>query len=175
MKYLKVVSLDNLWGFCGKTGLSLILHVCFLSIRRSRHFTANVTQASVFWEFSCPSCYFSNWRFSSINVTIFVNSTAWKVSVFGIFLARIFSHLDWIRRDIPYLSAFSPNAAKYGPEKLWMRTLFTQCSSAKITASIWKKAILKIIRITKLSKLDFTHIELLLYKFPCEELGKSKL
>ena len=25
--------------------------------------------------------------------------TAWKVSVFGVILARIFPHLDWIRRD----------------------------------------------------------------------------
>ena len=33
------------------------------------------------------------------------------------FLVRIFPHLDWIRRDTPYLSVFSPNAGKYGPEK----------------------------------------------------------
>ena len=25
--------------------------------------------------------------------------TAWKVSVFGVFLVRVFPHLDWIRRD----------------------------------------------------------------------------
>ena len=37
------------------------------------------------------------------------------------FLVRIFPHSDWIRRDIitftSYLSAFNPNAGKYGPEK----------------------------------------------------------
>ena len=33
------------------------------------------------------------------------------------FLVRIFSHLDWIRRDTEYLSMFSPNAGKYEPEK----------------------------------------------------------
>ena len=33
------------------------------------------------------------------------------------FLIRIFPHLDWIRRDNPYLSVFSPNAGIYGPEK----------------------------------------------------------
>ena len=33
------------------------------------------------------------------------------------FLVRIFPHLDWIRRDTSYLSVFSPNAGKYGPEK----------------------------------------------------------
>ena len=35
------------------------------------------------------------------------NSTAWVVSVFGVFLARVFPHSDWI---------FSSNAGKYGPE-----------------------------------------------------------
>ena len=33
------------------------------------------------------------------------------------FLVRIFPHSDWIRRDAPYFSVFSPNAGKYGPEK----------------------------------------------------------
>ena len=31
-----------------------------------------------------------------------------------------------IRTDTPYLSVFSPNAGKYGPEKLRIWTLFTQ-------------------------------------------------
>ena len=44
--------------------------------------------------------------------------TAWKVPVFGVFLVCIILHLDWTRKDIPYLSVFSPNAGKYGPEKL---------------------------------------------------------
>ena len=35
-----------------------------------------------------------------------------------IFLVRIFPHSDWIWRDAKYLSLFSPNAGKYGPEKL---------------------------------------------------------
>ena len=33
------------------------------------------------------------------------------------FLIGIFPHSDLIRRDTPYLSVFSPNAGKYGPEK----------------------------------------------------------
>ena len=33
------------------------------------------------------------------------------------FLVRIFPHSDWIQRDTKYLSVFSPNARKYGPEK----------------------------------------------------------
>ena len=38
----------------------------------------------------------------------------------------IFPHLDWIRKDRDYLSAFSSNERKYEPEKLWIRILFTQ-------------------------------------------------
>ena len=33
------------------------------------------------------------------------------------FLACIFPHSDWIRRDTEYFSVFSTNAGKYGPEK----------------------------------------------------------
>ena len=44
-------------------------------------------------------------------------NTAWKVSVFRVFVVCIFSHSDWIRRDTEYLSVFSPNAGKYSPAK----------------------------------------------------------
>ena len=33
------------------------------------------------------------------------------------FLVRVFPHSDWILRDAKYLSVFSSNAGKYGPEK----------------------------------------------------------
>ena len=64
------------------------------------------------------------WR--SINGTLTWYGTEWKVSVFGVFLVHIFLHLDWIRRDTGYLFKFSPNAGKYGPKKLRIRTLLTQ-------------------------------------------------
>ena len=41
------------------------------------------------------------------------------------FLVRIFSHSNWIRIGMEYLSAFRTNARKYGPEKVWTWTLFT--------------------------------------------------
>ena len=44
-------------------------------------------------------------------------NTVWKVSKYGIFLVRIFPYSNRIRRDIPNLSVFSPNAGKYGSEK----------------------------------------------------------
>ena len=48
------------------------------------------------------------------------------------FLARIFTHSDWIQRDTKYVSPISPNAGKCGPEKLRIRKLFTQWKSLKI-------------------------------------------
>ena len=47
----------------------------------------------------------------------------WKLSIFEVFLVCIFQDLDWIRRYTAYLSIFSPNAWKYGPEKLQIRIL----------------------------------------------------
>ena len=38
-----------------------------------------------------------------------------KVFVFGVILVRMLPHSDWIWRDTPYLSLFSPNAGKCGP------------------------------------------------------------
>ena len=34
--------------------------------------------------------------------------------VFNFFLVRVFPHFDWIQRDTPYLSVFTPNAGKHG-------------------------------------------------------------
>ena len=52
--------------------------------------------------------------------------TTWKLFVFEVSLARTFLHSDRIRRYIRYLSIFILNAGKYGPEKLWILTLFSQ-------------------------------------------------
>ena len=51
---------------------------------------------------------------------------AYKVSVFEVILVGIFLHLNWIRKDKEYLSVLIPNAGKYGPEKLQMRTLIIE-------------------------------------------------
>ena len=52
---------------------------------------------------------------------------------FGVFLVHIFPHLNWIRRNTSYLSVLNPNVGKYGPEKLRIRTLFTQWRSFRNT------------------------------------------
>ena len=36
---------------------------------------------------------------------------------YGVFSGPYFPYSDWIRKDTQYLSVFSPNAGKYGPEK----------------------------------------------------------
>ena len=63
------------------------------------------------------------------------SSTAWKVSVFEVFLVLIFPHSDWIRRDTDCLSVFGQNAVKHGPEKLRIWILFTQCRSCHFSNS----------------------------------------
>ena len=50
-----------------------------------------------------------------------------KVSVFVVFLVRISLHSDWIRSHTEDICPFSPNAGKYGPAKLQIRTIFKQC------------------------------------------------
>ena len=62
-----------------------------------------------------------------INVTITLSKKCPYSEFFWSAFSRIFPHSHCIRRDIPYLSVFSPNAEKYGPEKLSIRTLFKLC------------------------------------------------
>ena len=86
-------------------------------------------------------------------------STAWKLSVFRVILARIFPHSDWIRRDTEYLSVFSPNAGKkadqnnseYGQFSCSVHLTSYLCFYLKIiTLSLWfidsyqQKALLKL-------------------------------
>ena len=91
-------------------------------------------------QFSHFSCYSSHLKAGEINWKtweswqLFVNIPAWKLFVFGVFLVRIFPHSDWIRRYTEYLSVFSLNAGKYGPDKVRIRTFFTQCT---VLCTVW--------------------------------------
>ena len=49
-----------------------------------------------------------------------------KMSVFEVFLVRVFPRFDWIRRDTEYLFLFNLHLGKCGLGKLRIRTLFTQ-------------------------------------------------
>ena len=53
------------------------------------------------------------------------------------FLVRIFPHLDWIWRDTEYLSVFSPNAEKYGPEKSPYLDIFHALTETDRWMSLW--------------------------------------
>ena len=56
-----------------------------------------------------------------------------------LFLVRIFPYSDWIRRDTLYLSVFSPNVGKYGPEiTLYLDTIRT-VSDVKFSQSLLNK------------------------------------
>ena len=78
---------------------------------------------SFFWQFLF---FFCNLISDNGTTDFKALSIAWNVSVFAVILVRIFPQSDWIRRDTLYLSIFSPNAGKYGPESLRLGTLFTQ-------------------------------------------------
>ena len=55
-------------------------------------------------------------KLKKVNLLPLKWNTVWKVFVFGVIMGRIFSHLNWIRRDTVHLSVFSRNAGKCGPE-----------------------------------------------------------
>ena len=48
--------------------------------------------------------------FFAVRVWTLKDDTAWKMSVFGVILVRIFPHSEWIQRDTPYLPVFRLNA-----------------------------------------------------------------
>ena len=81
-------------------------------------------------------------KFEKQSLNVKVTYTAWKVYLLEVFLACIFPHSDWIRRDTPYLFVLSLNARKCGQEKLRIRTLMTQCRQNSLTTKIatcsWK-------------------------------------
>ena len=81
-------------------------------------------------------CMISLARFNRWQSKMFNMDTAWKVSVFGVFLVRIFPQSDWILRDTPQLSVFSPNAGKKEPENLQIRIIFTLWDFRKKSSEI---------------------------------------
>ena len=64
------------------------------------------------------------------------------------FLVRIFPHSDWVRRDTEYLSVFSRNTEKYGPEKSPYLDTFHVVSAMRL-------------RIVRSQKVSFRHIVLI--------------
>ena len=80
---------------------------------------------------------FKSWSFKSI--TFGNPRTAWKVFKYGVFSGPYFPAFGlnteryWIRRDTKYLSVFSPNAGKHGPEITpYLYTFHTVEDAAKV-------------------------------------------
>ena len=71
-----------------------------------------------------------------------------------LFLVRILPHSDWIWRDTTYLSVFSLNAGKYGPEI----TLYLDIFHAVYLKLYWRFFQLKLLQM--LAGLDSSNIQL---------------
>ena len=78
------------------------------------------------------------------------------------FMVRILPHSDWIRRVTEYLSVFSPNARKYGPEKSPYLDTFH--------AVVWRNSILY-----EIIKFDIKHPNLINSKIISSLSNRSKL
>ena len=70
------------------------------------------------------------WSYSLVRKRkiIFFKKDTWTYDIFCIFCKDVipFSYKDALREDTEYLSVFSPNAGKHGPEKTPFWTLFMQ-------------------------------------------------
>ena len=64
----------------------------------------------VFYFVSVGLQLYWNWTSSLIPSAWY---TAWKVSIIGVILVRIFPHWDWIRRDTPHFPTFRLNTERY--------------------------------------------------------------
>ena len=84
---------------------------------------------------SCPSSsgILSNWVLyinfvKSIDLLFLDNFSLREKCPYSEFFWSVFARIQTEHGEIPYLSIFNPNVGKYGPEKLQIWKLFTQCS-----------------------------------------------
>ena len=90
-----------------------------------------IASAKVNPNFPEPWAYFDlvSWKLLSLPLCEILLHCVKSVrirSYAGPHFSLIFPHSDWIQRDTPFLSVFSLNVVKYGPEKLRIQTLLTQ-------------------------------------------------
>ena len=99
----------------------------------------------LFWVVDKPLIIFTDYCLSTFFFWVFqeiVLVTFWSIKKDVLrekcpnteyFLVCIFLHSDWIRRDTKYLSVFSPNARKYGPENTpYLNTFHTVLCSCYV-------------------------------------------
>ena len=58
--------------------------------------------------------------FTNVAIRIKSNHCVKSLCIWS-FSGLYFPTFEWIRKDTQYFFVFSPNAGKYGPEKLWIR------------------------------------------------------
>ena len=102
-----------------------VLHLCVMKELTRKEKASRIQRKPIFWHF------FMQWHFYFIYyfITLFTSSikfdTAWKVSIFKVFLVRILPHSNWIRFDIsPYSVRKRENTNQ---KSLRIETLFMQC------------------------------------------------
>ena len=99
----------------------------FISIDYGQLSITVVHQYINFWytSFYIFQIYYADslWKYSfvflitSLHTNTHTNALRGKCPNTELFLVGIFPHLDWILRDTKYLSVFSPNTGKYGPQR----------------------------------------------------------
>ena len=104
----------NLGNVKEKKGFSLFLP--FTGLRKPTVLVYCLTNTIIYFPESNLSVSNSFIRISFDSYAISLREKSVQIRSF-FFLVGIFLHSDWIRRDTPHLSVFSPSAGKYGPEK----------------------------------------------------------
>ena len=93
---------DTFWGFF------FFDHPSWQSLNFTVNFTLMCQHVFCLFTPFWPTYFFTNNAFWDLHTKTtwspFLSFTAWKVSVFGVFLVRIFPHSDWLRRDISLYS-----------------------------------------------------------------------
>ena len=123
----------NEWVFVNKiAGCYQFLNVisCLITINKITCYKTLVNSMFLLWK---NMKYLFLYKYCTIKVVYvevmpiiveeLICHTLRKVSIFGVFLIRIFPHLDWIRRLAEQIFVFNPNVGKYRPEKLRIQTL----------------------------------------------------
>ena len=100
------------------------LLACQILRRKCNGMISSSTRKLLFWQRhkDKPQRAFRRKRFWVRNLSVRHSVERVRIRSYGPHFSLIFPHSDWIRRDIPYLSVFSRNVGKHGPEKLRIRT-----------------------------------------------------
>ena len=86
--------------------------------------------------------YYLSGAFRLSWITFLKNYAAWKVSVFGVSLGRIFPHSDWVRRDILCICPYSVRIQKNTDYKNSEYGHFSRSVKDKIKKKLFKNDVI---------------------------------